>query len=141
MKRLLLGLVLTATMGWSTMLPSSLTLLYYPIPFTTPVTAVTSPDTPEWARLLDVFAWWELQLGTFETGGSPITVYLRGVLKNVPPGVTIVQWLDFIPVTFSSDPTSGATHSPEAGTLGLVAGGLAAAALANRRRRAKASVS
>ncbi|MBI4906768.1 MAG: hypothetical protein HY820_24275 [Acidobacteria bacterium] len=137
MKRLLLGLILAAAPAWCTVLPSSTTLLYYPIQFNTAVTAVTSVDTPEWARLTDVFAWWELKLGSFDNGGSPITIYLRGLLKQSPPGFTVVQWLELIPVSFvlGDDPGNPASNSPEAGTLGLVAGGLAAAALAKGRRR------
>lgn len=126
MKRIFLGLTLFAVSAWCTPIPASVMVNLTPIPFTTYMTLVTDPNTPEWARLTDVFAWWELQLGSFTGGSSPMNAVLRGLLRNTQGNYTIVQWLEFVPVMNGILETAPLdTSTPEPGALLLAASALA----------------
>jgi hypothetical protein len=89
---------------------------------------VTAEETPEWAKLPNVQAWYEIRIGIMEGGISGMLLVLRGLLVAngdaiVMPGFQVLaQYGGAIHLIANSSDLS----TPEPSSLGLLAAGFVA---------------
>jgi hypothetical protein len=135
MKIILAGLMLAAALAQATPVTRPVYSGLSP-QFGTILHMVTDEDTPEWAKLPNARAWYEIVTG-FQLGGSEgILIAFRGVLM-LDPEWRVITWSEIIPVG-QGEEESETTHNPEPGTLLMMAAG-ALLLIGVRHRQAKSN--
>lgn len=94
---------------------------------------VTTEDTPEWAKLPNARAWWEIKYGIEINDTRGMLMVFRGVLL-MDPGWRVVRWMEIVPIQGPVGSNDDPNGTPEPGTFMLMAFGGALLAFFRRRR-------
>lgn len=132
---LLLGLVLVLAPAQATPVLSGPAADYQIIDFTPIWTMVTEEETPEWAKIPNARAWYELRVGILEANPNGTLMVLRGILLAHGNQLYAIPWIEFLPGwPGNRPPRPDMEDTPEPATAGVVAVALLAAAVVRRRR-------